>query len=361
MEKKVRTVLGDIRPEEMGYTSMHDHAFLDMGPAADYLASIFFDVQPEKLVFTPENYNYLKGGTFLLCKELQTVDDLEGLTREYQYFADVGGRTVVDAAPASARGDVWKLAELSRRTGLHFICATGVYHETAIPPELRNRDVDFYYQYMKKEVDEGIDGTQIRPGMLKGALNLCSDTERNVIEACMKLSAETGLSVHIHTEPTVDGDDIVSILDTLSGKYGVGTNRVHVCHMDNRLVASNMVMDFLEDLTVQRELDLEAHKKLLDRGYSIGLDTWGMPIQNPNMFMPDDFDRLKALIVLIDMGYGDQITLGNDFSSKMEWRACGGYGCTRFAEFGGELMEMMGREDQYHKLVYENPMRIMQF
>ena len=131
--------------------------------------------------------------------------------------------------------------------------------------------------------------------------------------------------------------------------------------MDNRLIAATMVTDFLEDISVQRELDLTVQKKLLSKGYSIGLDTWGMPIQNPNMFMPDDFDRLKALITLIDLGFEDQITLGNDFSSKIEWRAYGGSGCTRFADFGGMMMELLGREDQYHKLVYENPMRIMQF
>lgn len=361
MQKKVRTVLGDIRPEDMGYTSMHDHTFIDLRSAADYLESIFFGVQPEKLVFTPENYDYLKGGAFLLCKELQVIDDLDGLEKEYRNFVDIGGKTVVEAAPSTARGDVRKMAELSRRTRLNIICATGIYHDTAIPAELKGRDVPFYYDYMKKEIVEGIDGTEIRPGMLKGALNTCSDTEKNVIEACMQLSAETGMSVHIHTEPTVDGDDVVSILDAASAKYGVGHGRVHICHMDNRIVASTMVTDFLEDFDTQRVLDLDVHKKLLGKGYSIGLDTWGMPIQNPNMFMPDDFDRLKALITLIDLGFGDQITLGNDFSSKMEWRAFGGSGCTRFADFGGQLMELLGREDQYHKLVYENPMRIMQF
>lgn len=361
MQKKVRTVLGDILPEQMGYTSMHDHTFLDLQTAADYLQSIFFGVQEQKLAFIPENYDYLKTGTFLLCKDLQVIDDLEGLEREYLYFKELGGNTVVDAAPSAPRGDIRKMAELSRRTGLNIICATGIYHDTAIPAELKHRDLDFYYRYMKQEIDEGIDGTDIRPGMLKGALNTCSETEQNVVEACIKLSAETGMSAHIHTEPTVDGDDLLSIVSGLTAKYSLSPERVHICHMDNRIVASTMVMDFLEDFDTQRTLDLDIHKKLLDQGFSIGLDTWGMPIHNPNMFMPDDFDRLKALITLIDLGYGNQITLGNDFSSKIEWRAFGGSGCTRFAEFGGQLMEMMGRDDQYHKLVCENPMRIMQF
>lgn len=361
MNKIIRTVLGDITPAQMGYTSLHDHTFLDMRTAASYLKSIFFDVREENLEFIPENYNYLKSGTYLLCKELQVIDDLPGLIKEYRYFRELGGQTVVEPSPMFVRGDIRQVAELSRQTGLHFICATGLYHDTAIPAEVKEKDIDFYYQLMKKEIDEGIDGTDIRPGLLKCALNTCSETEQNIVNACVRLSAETGLSVHVHTEPTVDGGDIISILGKACESYQVSHERVHICHLDNRIIADTMVTDFLEEPETQRTLNLELHKELLSQGYTIGLDTWGMPIHNINMFMPDDFDRLKALITLIDLGYEDQITLGNDFSSKIQWRTYGGYGCTRFAEFAGELMEMMGREEQYHKLVFENPARIMQF
>ncbi len=347
MSKRITTVLGDIVPDQLGYTSLHDHSFLTFGTTAEYMKTIFFDVDPAQLTFTPENYAYLKTGTFLLSEGLQQIDDLEGLADEYAYFKKLGGNAVVDPLPGNVRipGYAGKIMELSRRTGLHFITATGFYHDSAIPEELKGHDVDFYYNSMKKECEDGIDGTAVRPGCLKGAFNTCSQTEQNIVEACIRLTAETGLSTHVHTEPTVDGDDLVEILDRLCAKYAVSPERVHVCHLDNRIVAGTMVMDFLEDFDTQRALDLEIHKKLLSRGYTIGLDTWGMPIQNENMFMPDDFDRLKALVTLLDLGYEDQLTLGNDFSSKIEWRKFGGYGCTRFADFGLRILEMMGREE----------------
>lgn len=363
MAKKVRTVLGDIAPEALGYTSLHDHTFGSLATAAEYLRSIFMDVDDSKLCFRPENYNYLKQGNFLLVPELQDMGTLEELTSEYMFFKELGGDSVVDAMPATARrpGQMPDVAALSKATGLNLIVATGFYHDTAIPADLKGRPMSFYYDFMKKEVEEGIEDSGVRPGLLKGAFNTCGETEQNIVEACMRLSAETGMSTHIHTEPTVDGDELVEIVDRLAKKYALDPDRVHVCHMDNRLLAATMVTDFLEDPDTERSLDLDVQKKLLSRGYTIGLDTWGMPIHNINMFMPDDFDRLKALITLIDLGYGDQLTLGNDFSSKIEWRKYGGCGCTRFADFAGPLMEMMGREEQYHKLVYENPMRIMQF
>ena len=363
MAKKITTVLGDICPEELGYTSLHDHTFPDISTAAEYMESIFFDVDRSRLAFVPENYAYLKTGCFLLSPDLQSVDDPEGLKKEYGYFKALGGNAVVDPTPANVRvsGYAEKVSRLSRETGLHIVTATGFYHDTALPEELKHRGVDFYYDFMRREIEKGIDGTTVRPGCLKGALNTCSETERNILEACVRLSAETGMSTHVHTEPTVEGEDILALLNGLCGKYGADHDRIHVCHMDNRIVAGTMVTDFLEDADTQRCLDLEIHKQLLSRGYTIGLDTWGMPIQNENMFMPDDFDRLKALIVLMDMGFEDQITLGNDFSSKIEWRQHGGYGCTRFADFGLRLLELLGREAQAHKLVYENPARILAY
>lgn len=360
---KITTVTGDIKPEEMGYCTMHDHTFLDLSTAAEYMKSIFWDVKEEQIAFIPENYPYLKTGMFLLNDELKLIDDFEGLKKEYEHFKALGGRTVVDPLPATGRCKNYAalVSRLSKETGLYFITATGFYHDTAIPAEVKGKDADFYYQVMKREIEHGIDGTGVKPGCLKGALNTCSDTERNILEACIKLSKETGLSVHVHTEPTVEGEDIVTICDSLTEKYGLNPERVHICHMDNRIVASTMVTDFLEDMEAERTLDLELHKTLCQKGYTIGLDTWGMPIANMNMFMPDDFDRLKALIALCDMGYEDQITLGCDFSNKIEWRKYGGYGVTRFEEFAGQLMELLGREEQFHKLVYENPMRIMMY
>lgn len=94
---------------------------------------------------------------------------------------------------------------------------------------------------------------------------------------------------------------------------------------------------------------------------TIGLDTWGMPITNNNFFVTDDFERLKALMNLIDLGYADQITLGNDFSSKLLGRSYGNYGCTRFLEFALPMLKQYGYDSAIPKLVTENPARILAY
>lgn len=359
MAKRITTVCGDIAPEELGFTSMHDHTFVDLSLAGAFMEAMFAGMPSQMLAFTPENYAFLKNGSYLANKELQVVDDLELLVKEFSFFKAAGGGSVCDPGPIGLRGDVGKRPELSRRTGLNIICATGLYHESSIPPELRGKDEDFYYALFKGEIENGIDGTDVRPGILKASLATACETEAFVLGACLRLTKETGMATYIHTEPTLPGDAIVELLERLAAKYGVDRSRVSVCHMDNRIAGGVMVADYLNDPSVDRTLDLEVQKTLLDKGYNIGLDTWGMPVENPQFFFPDDFERLKALITLLDLGFGSQITLGNDFSSKLAARTYGGYGCTRFVDFGLSMLKQTGRETQAHQLVYENPARIL--
>lgn len=363
---RVTTVRGDIAPEQLGFTSMHDHTFFDIRITAEFMKNMFPDVSPEQVVFQPENFPFMKTGAYLLCEDLQTLDDMEGLVKEYGFFKAIGGQSVCNPMPMGLRTDIRKDRELSERTGLNFITCTGLYTETSRPAHLLGKSEEFYYQLFKKEIEEGIDGTDIFPGVLKGAYatygpNGIAESEISVVNALARLCAETNMSLHVHTDAVIDGDDIFNALEDAVTKYGVDRRRVQVCHMDNRIAGSVMVTDYLEDPDTDRTLDLDLQKKLLDKGYNIGLDTWGLPVVNPNYFLADDFERTKALVTLIDAGYVDQITLGNDFSGKLCWRQHGGYGCTRFAEFGLALLEQLGREDQIKKLVIDNPARILAY
>lgn len=366
--KKIRTVLGDIVPEQLGFTAMHDHTFVDLRVASKFMKDMFPDVTHEQLKFCPENYGFMKTGTYLMCEDLQVIDetDMDYLVKEYDYFKAIGGKSVVDPGPIGCRGSAKLLKEFSMRSGLNLICATGLYTETSRPAELLDRNEEFYYNLFKKEVVEGIDGTDVYPGILKGAVatygaNGISEAEIAVVNACARVSAETGISMHVHTDPMISGDDILDALETAVEKYGVHRDRILVCHMDNRIACNVMVSEYLEEPGVDRTLDLDIHKTLLDKGYNIGLDTWGMPVNNPNFFMPDDFERLKALITLMNLGYEKQITLGNDFSSKLASRSYGGFGCTRFADFGLTLLEQLGYEDKIPLLTVGNPARILSF
>ena len=92
-----RTVLGDVEPAEMGATYAHEHLVIDGGVA--------------KLV-NPEI-------------SLQRVSDA---VAELAPCVAAGLGAVVDAMPADAGRNVAKLAEISRRAGVHVVAATGLHH-----------------------------------------------------------------------------------------------------------------------------------------------------------------------------------------------------------------------------------------
>jgi phosphotriesterase-related protein len=77
--------------------------------------------------------------------------------------------------------------------------------------------------------------------------------------------------------------------------------------------------------------------------------------------MPDDFDRLKALVLLCDEGYSKQIVLGNDMANKFMGRSYGNYGYTRWLGFALPMLETLDRGDWIADLTINNPARILAY
>ncbi|MBR1572525.1 MAG: phosphotriesterase [Lachnospiraceae bacterium] len=365
MSKKITTVCGDIEPKDLGVTSLHEHTYLDMSISREFMKRYFPDIPKEKLAFRPENYTFLKSGTYLMSNDLAEVDDEEFLIKEYTYFKEAGGKSVCDCSPCGSGGDINRIVSLSKKLDLNIICATGIYTLTSRPPELLGKDDAFYYNYFKNEVNNGRDGTDIRPGMLKCAIatmdaNGIMDGELAGVRACGKLSGETGLSVHIHTDPNIPGELVVETAK-LAISSGAEPDKVHICHMDNRLCADVPVASYLTDKNLARNVSVETQKQLLDLGVTIGFDTFGMPLTNDNYFVTEDIDRLKALLILLDEGYENQITVGCDFSNKLLGRSYGSHGVARSLEYLIPMLKKYNKESAIQKIFVENPARILAY
>ena len=358
---RVTTVLGDISPEDLGFTDMHDHTFLDMGISGSYMEEMFPDTTQEDVAFKPENFVKLQEGNYLINKDLQHVNDLDLLAKEYGFFTALGGKSLLDPTPIGMRESVAGRVELAKRTGLNIVISTGFYHETSIPPEHMDQGEDHFYRIIKGEFEHGVEGTDVRPGAIKCALSYCLENETDSLNASFHLAAETGMLVCVHTEPTTPADDLIDTLEAAVARYGVSREKVNVCHMDNRIACSVVPEDYLTDESLDRTLDLELQRQLLGMGYNIGLDTWGLPLLVPNFFMPDLFERTKALYLLCNEGYAGQITLGNDLSGKLCMRTYGQWGPTAFIEFGLARLRELGHEDWIHTLTVETPKRLLAY
>ena len=96
MNGRVRTVLGDVDPDDLGITYAHEHVILD--------APIVVDRFPHIL-----------------------LDDVDRAVAELQDCAASGVGCVVDAMPCAGGRDATRLAEVSRRSGVHVIATTGLH------------------------------------------------------------------------------------------------------------------------------------------------------------------------------------------------------------------------------------------
>ena len=92
----IRTVLGDVEPSRLGVTYAHEHLVIDGG-------------RPVELY--PD---------FLLA-------DVDRAVEELAPAHALGLRAVIDAMPCSAGRNVRKLAEISRRSGVHVVAPTGLH------------------------------------------------------------------------------------------------------------------------------------------------------------------------------------------------------------------------------------------
>src|SRR6188474_1481677 len=99
----VRTVLGDIDPSDLGVTYAHEHLVIDGG-------------RPVELY--PD---------FLLA-------DVDLMTNELSEAAAAGLQSAVDAMPIACGRNPAKIAELSRRSGVNIVAATGLHHERFYDP-----------------------------------------------------------------------------------------------------------------------------------------------------------------------------------------------------------------------------------
>ncbi|HZO33787.1 MAG TPA: hypothetical protein VFB17_01800 [Gaiellaceae bacterium] len=186
----VRTVLGDIRPEELGPCDAHEHLFLDT-PA-----------QP--------------GEEFL---------DREKAVEEAQTLVDAGGRALVDWTPLGLGRDLDGLAHVARATRLNVVAATGLHRDAHYTAD------DAYRTAPLDELARTfIDELAGRCGVVKvgASYHHLTPFEQKAFEAAAAAHAETGAPVCVHTQHGTMGLALVERLAAL----GVQPASIVLAHVD---------------------------------------------------------------------------------------------------------------------------------
>ena len=311
----VRTVLGDIDPSDLGITYAHEHLVIDGG-------------RPVQMV--PEF----------------DLGDVDAMTHELEDAHALGLRSVVDAMPCDAGRNAEKLAELSRRTGIHVIAPTGLHHERYYGPAHWNHrlTVDELAELFVADVTEGIDTydysgptvrrTAHRAGIIKvaGSDGGPSDRDVRVFEAAAQAHQRTGAPILTHCE---GGTGAIEQLRLLAD-HGVALEHVALSHVD----------------------------KVVDRGYHRELLSTGAFAEYDQSFRWRDGPNgtLQLLAWMAEDGLADRIVVGMDAARRGYYRVFGGTpGLTWLVDGFRGLLDTAGMDGLLDILLVPNPARLLAF
>jgi phosphotriesterase-related protein len=160
--------------------------------------------------------------------EADVVHDLRKAVAEH------GLRMVVDLSVLGSGRDVKALRRISEAAGVAVVCATGFYWDP-LPAAAREASVEDLRDRMIGEIEEGIDGTDIRAGVIKIGTdaNPPSAPFESVFCAAALASNATGVTVITHTTRPDQAQWQMDVLE----RSGIDLARVLISHFNSVDVA----------------------------------------------------------------------------------------------------------------------------
>jgi phosphotriesterase-related protein len=338
---QAQSVLGPIAGEAMGITLPHEHLLIDFEvmfrePATG--AERGLSRQPVSLA----NLGWVRHHFSSNLDNLQLLD--EAVARdEALLFKHAGGQTFVDPTNRGLARDPLALARVARATGLNIIMGSGYYVDAAHPPGMDRRTVDDIAAELVADLTVGVDGTGVRAGFIGeiGTTWPWTDNEKKVVRAAVAAQRETGAALMIH--PGRHERLPLAIVDLIR-KEGADLERTIMCHIE-RTIADPGVLLELAATGVRLEYDL------------FGLETSYYPY-NPAFDMPNDGERMRQILFLIERGHLPQLLMSHDIAYKHCLTRWGGFGYHHLLVNVIPRLRARGADDRtVQTLLVDNPRR----
>jgi phosphotriesterase-related protein len=222
----VETVQGAVDARELGLTLVHEHVrFRDEAVAAEW----------------PTRYDERA--------ELDAALEAVAAARER------GVQTIVDPTAMFGGRDVRFMKRVADETGVKLVACTGIYSYDYLPHYFASRDADTMAEHFVADIEEGIQGTDIKAAFLKCAADAAgvTDNVEKIHRAVARASVRTGAPIMAHSMPAVGtGPRQVEIF----AQEGVDMARVQIAHCGDTD-------------------DLGYIEGLIERGVYVGLDRYG--------------------------------------------------------------------------------------
>ena len=338
----VMTVTGEISPDELGTTLMHEHILGDAsrwwrGP--DSGASERVTMGPVDVSIIGE----LRMDPFA-NRDNCVLDDAAVAVAELGQFRDLGGRTVVDASGPGSGRDPRALRQISQTTGLQVVMASGFYLDGSHPPRLSSMSVDDIADEITRDATEGVGDSGVRSGIIGeiGVSAEFSPTERKSLRGAARAQARTGLPLSVHLPGWLRRGN--EVLDIVAEEGGDVTHTI-LCHMN------------------PSGTDFDYQAGVAERGAYIGYDMVGMDYYyaDQDAQSPCDEENASHIARLVENGYGDKVLISQDTFLKMMLTRNGGFGYGYILRhFVPRLVRHGLSADQVQALLVANPRAVFE-
>jgi len=310
----VETVNGPVDLDELGLTLIHEH----------------FRATDEAMRFQfPHLYDEA-------AEWEAAISDANGVKSH-------GVRTVVEPSAMFLHRDVSFSKRVADESRLNVIPATGIYTYDHLPQPLGNRSEDEIAAIFVHEIENGIQGTDIKAAFIKCAADEPGVTPNveKIHRAAARASQQTGRPIMAHSRPASGtGLDQMKVFS----EEGVDPAKVQIAHTGDTD-------------------DLDYIERLLDTGCWIGMDRYGLDI-----FLPTE-QRQKTVLALLEKGHADRMFLSQDWCSTLDYftaeqeeqikpQFAPKWSMTfLFEEVIPELKERGMTDEQLDQMMVENPKR----
>jgi phosphotriesterase-related protein len=271
---QVQTVTGPIEAEELGTTLIHEH-LRNADEAVRNQWPIVGAVKEDKpYEVAPEQ-----------------VFDIA--LREAKAAVELGVKTIGEPTAMFLGRDVGFMKRVAEESGLQVVPCTGIYTYDHLPQFFLNRDPDQIADLFVHDIENGIQGTDIRAAFIKCAADEPGVNENieKVHRAAARASVRTGAPIMAHSRPASNtGPRQVEIFL----EEGVEPAKIQIAH-----TGDSDDLDYIEGL--------------LETGVWIGLDRYGLDI-----FLPYD-KRQATAKALLERGYADRMFLSADSVATTDW------------------------------------------
>jgi len=264
----VQTVTGPVDADSLGLTLIHEHFF-----SSDEAVSV--------------QWPHVRDHEREYALALESAEAVKGH----------GVKTVVEPTAMLLGRDIGALQRLAGETGLQIVPCTGIYTYDHLPQFLLNRDADFIAGLFVHDIEQGIQGTDVKAAFIKCAADEPGVNERieKIHRAAARASLQTGAPIMAHSRPASNtGPRQVEILL----EEGVAPEQIQIAHTGDTD-------------------DLDYIQGLLDAGVYIGMDRYGL-----DLFLPTD-RRNATVVELLARGHAERMFLAQDFdipiANGLDW------------------------------------------